>query len=243
MQLQQVIDEFDRAGVALFAISYDSVPTLAEFAGTRGITYPLLSDHNSEVIRRFGILNSLIEPHEEIHGIPFPGCYVVDANGRVTAKFFYQVYRDRPAPLAVLRDHLGADVDLSGAPRGEASEGGVHVSAVLADRTLVPFQHTPLYLRITDTSGAAIGGAAVEGARIASVEVTGEGVEVGALYPVVAPDGAAETAVPIRFVSLETARATLDVTVLVEVPDAPEATTLRLSLDVPVTPLMRRDAD
>jgi hypothetical protein len=238
VQLQQVIDEFDRAGVALFAISYDTVPTLAEFAGTRGITYPLLSDRDSEVIRRFGILNSLIEPHEEIHGIPFPGCYVVDANGRVAAKFFYQVYRDRPAPLAVLRDHLGADVDLSSAPRGEASEGGVRVSAVLADRTLVPFQHTPLYLRVTDAAGAA-----VEGARIASAEVAGEGVEVGAAYPVIAPDGAGELALPLRFVSLETARATLDVAVLVEVPDALEAITLRLSLDVPVTPLMRRDAD
>ena len=36
-------------GVALFAISYDSVEILRDFAATHGITYHLLSDQGSHV--------------------------------------------------------------------------------------------------------------------------------------------------------------------------------------------------
>ena len=43
------------------AISYDPVETLAAFSRQRGITFPLLSDAGSETIKRYGILNTVVE--------------------------------------------------------------------------------------------------------------------------------------------------------------------------------------
>ena len=48
---------FDAAGVSLFALSYDEQDALAEVATAHEITYTLLSDPHSDIIRRFGILN------------------------------------------------------------------------------------------------------------------------------------------------------------------------------------------
>lgn len=51
--------------------------------------FPLLSDPDSEIIERFGILNTLIEADDHPwYGIPFPGSYVVDGDGVIIAKFF-----------------------------------------------------------------------------------------------------------------------------------------------------------
>jgi peroxiredoxin len=47
--------------VGLAAISYDPVEVLAAFASQHTITYPLLSDVGSVVIKRFGILNPVPE--------------------------------------------------------------------------------------------------------------------------------------------------------------------------------------
>src|SRR5690348_18027732 len=54
----------------LAAISYDSVPTLADFATRRGISFPLLSDAGSDTIKRYGILNTTIDPKNELYGYP-----------------------------------------------------------------------------------------------------------------------------------------------------------------------------
>lgn len=71
------------------ALSYDEPDALAAFAEEYGVSFPLLSDPDSEIIERFGILNTLIDPDDHPwHGIPFPGSYVVGADGIITAKFF-----------------------------------------------------------------------------------------------------------------------------------------------------------
>jgi peroxiredoxin len=147
---------YEAAGVALFAISYDAVPHLAQFAGEFGVDFPLLSDQDSAFIKRLGILNTLIEPDEPRYGIPFPGAYALDASGQVIAKYFYQHYRERPAPLAVLRETFGASPDLSDCPSAEASGDGWSLSATLAAPILAPFQHTPIYVRLDGASDVAV---------------------------------------------------------------------------------------
>jgi peroxiredoxin len=47
--------------VSVFAIGYDPVETLRRFGDVYGITYPLLSDPDSEVITSIGVLNTTIE--------------------------------------------------------------------------------------------------------------------------------------------------------------------------------------
>ena len=69
---------FDAAGVKLDTLTYDEVDALADYSNAMGATFTMLSDPNSEVIRAFGILNTLIPPDEHPwYGIPF---YLVGHN-------------------------------------------------------------------------------------------------------------------------------------------------------------------
>lgn len=64
---------FDALGVRVLALSYDEPEALRDFADAYGITYTLLSDPDSRVIREFGILNTLIdEDNHPWFGIHFP---------------------------------------------------------------------------------------------------------------------------------------------------------------------------
>lgn len=106
-------------GLGVAAISYDPVPTLAEFATRRQITFPLLSDAGSATIKAFGILNPLPEmafgpekddpdvvaelrkyvaggqPSPSWAGIAFPGTFILDRDGRVVSRFFEDYYVER----------------------------------------------------------------------------------------------------------------------------------------------------
>ena len=60
MELQGRLDQLKRQGLGLVAVSYDPVPILADFTARRGITFPLLSDQGSAVIKQYGILNTTV---------------------------------------------------------------------------------------------------------------------------------------------------------------------------------------
>ena len=60
MELRSKIQDFAAAGIDVFSLSYDEPGALADFRDAYDITYTLLSDPNSNVIRQFGILNTLI---------------------------------------------------------------------------------------------------------------------------------------------------------------------------------------
>jgi peroxiredoxin len=103
VELQGRIEELRRAGLGLAAISYDPVAVLADFAQRRDIAYPLLSDSGSRVITRFGIVNTTVaESNRQQRGIPFPGTFVVDRHGAVTARFFEPAYQERTSIASVL---------------------------------------------------------------------------------------------------------------------------------------------
>jgi hypothetical protein len=91
------------------------VELLREFAEKKDITYPLLSDADSEVIKRFGILNYNIEKENPIYGIPFPGQYVVDGNRVVQGKYFENNHRERVRMEAVLTRSTDWEPGSSGA--------------------------------------------------------------------------------------------------------------------------------
>jgi hypothetical protein len=126
VELQGRLDELTRSGIGVAAISYDSQEILSEFAAERGITYPLLSDNDSEVIEAFGILNTVADeglgPNKDdpevmadvrkfvavsgagefAVGTPYPGTFMVDADGRVTSRFFEEFYRERNTTANVM---------------------------------------------------------------------------------------------------------------------------------------------
>ena len=73
VELQEALPKLQAAGIKLYAVSYDEADALAEFARHQGITYPLLSDEGSKVIRRYGIQNHFVTRDQiPFYGIPFP---------------------------------------------------------------------------------------------------------------------------------------------------------------------------
>lgn len=106
---------------------------MAEYAEKQGIPFPLLSDLDSDVIRRYGILNTQIEPEDGFfYGIPYPGVFVTDADGVVVAKFFHDTYKKRDSAEIIIDAALGRIQVAEDVPRvSAAQDGGVQVSAAL----------------------------------------------------------------------------------------------------------------
>jgi hypothetical protein len=131
VELQDRLQELRGSGIGVAAISYDSTEVLNDFAEQRGITFPLLSDKDSAVITEFGILNTVVAeglgPNRDnpevvasvhkyvaasvfdsiplrqmINGTPFPGTFMLDANGRVTSRYFEEFYRERSTTSNIL---------------------------------------------------------------------------------------------------------------------------------------------
>ena len=146
MELQDRLEELRGQGLGVAAISYDSEEVLADFSQRRGITFPLLSDDDSEVITEFGIVNTVVVealgPNGDdpdvladmakyvqvrganntrlITGTPYPGTFMLDRNGRVTSRFFEEFYRERNTTANIMLK-LGAGLSPIEAIRGSTA--------------------------------------------------------------------------------------------------------------------------
>jgi peroxiredoxin len=152
--LQGHLADFEREGVAIFAISYDSVAVLESFAERRGITYPLLSDEGSQTIRALGLLNTHVEeqsrfygitPRDEHQGVPYPGLFLIGTDGTIIEKRFEQSYRHRPVAALVLDEVLGVS-EPAPAVTARAELDGVQVVAWVDAPAYRPYQKLGLHL-------------------------------------------------------------------------------------------------
>jgi len=120
------LKELQGKGLGLATISYDPVEILAGFSKEHGITFPMLSDVGSATIKKYGILNPAVEwslgPDKDdpavqaevqkyvsvvgtrasMIGIPFPGTFILDTQGRVKQRFFEDFYRERNTVSSLL---------------------------------------------------------------------------------------------------------------------------------------------
>jgi hypothetical protein len=94
-------------GLQVAAVSYDSTEILAAFARKHAIRFPLLSDPNSRVIRRFGIFNFNVAPDLRAYGVPHPVEYLVTPDGTVVQKYFVENYQHRVTGSAVALRQFG----------------------------------------------------------------------------------------------------------------------------------------
>jgi peroxiredoxin len=111
IQLQAAKARFEKQGIKLAGVSYDSVDILKFFAGRRKIEFPLLSDPESKIIRAYQVLNSeAVGPNQ---GMARPGYFFIDTGGIIREKFFEAKYRERLTGndvLAKLFPELGEEV-------------------------------------------------------------------------------------------------------------------------------------
>ncbi len=107
MELEQSRTLLEKNGVHIAAVSYDSREALAAFARRYSIGFALLSDRNSEVIRRFGIFNENMAPDLRSFGVPHPVEYLVSPNAIVARKYFVPNYQHRVTGSAVVLREFG----------------------------------------------------------------------------------------------------------------------------------------
>jgi hypothetical protein len=118
VELEQSAAAWRKRGYNIAAISYDSPAILRYFAEKRKLSYPLLSDPESKIIRAFGILNDTIPEKNPFYGIPNPGTYLVNPQGKVLSKYFEDDYTERftSADLLVKEFGLKALEGIAAAP-------------------------------------------------------------------------------------------------------------------------------
>lgn len=171
MELQDHVEAFAAAGVRVIAVSPEPVEVIERFTERHGVTFPILSDAGSAVINEYGILNTEVPEDHRLYGMPFPGAYLTDTDGRIAQKHFNTNYRVRESAETVIRGDLGEWYDIEGYP--SATRGGA-VSASLGSRELKPFSRVDLLVRIDLPDGQhAYGEPVPEGLVATSVTVTG----------------------------------------------------------------------
>jgi hypothetical protein len=145
VELQGRLAEIRNAGLGLAAISYDPVATLADFSARRSITFPLLSDTGSETIKRYGILNTTVDPKNALYGYPFPGTFIVDRQGVVTSRVFEEAYQERDTVSSILV-RLGQHVDVHAT---KIAGSHVTVTSYATDGVAAQGTHFSLVLDVT----------------------------------------------------------------------------------------------
>jgi len=148
----------ERLGVA--AISYDSIGALKNFADRQKITYPLLSDPDSKIIRAFDILNETTKPGTLTYGIPYPGVYILDTQGKVVSKYFEDDYKDRVSTADILARQFGASVS---ATRTVQETKHLQVTTAASNNTARPGLRIVLSLEIELKPGMHVYAPGVQG--------------------------------------------------------------------------------
>ncbi|HXP82050.1 MAG TPA: peroxiredoxin family protein [Verrucomicrobiae bacterium] len=133
IQLQAAKERFEKQGIKLAGISYDSVEILKYFSDRRKIDFPLLSDPDSKIIGMYKVLNSeAIGPNA---GMARPGYFFIDTEGMIREKFFEAKYRERltgNTVLSKLFPELGEEVT------GTVEAPHLQLSVGQSDRVAVP---------------------------------------------------------------------------------------------------------
>jgi hypothetical protein len=160
VELEQQLDAIRKHGLGVAAISYDAVGALKSFADRQHITYPLLSDKDSMVIRAYDILDETTKPGTPTYGIPYPGVYVVDVEGRVVSKYFEDDYQDRVSTADILARQFGAPLD---AARGAGETKHLQITTAASNNIARPGLRIALSLDIELKPGMHVYAPGVQG--------------------------------------------------------------------------------
>ncbi len=141
--LNRQAEGFRKRGLNVASLTYDSVDILKTFSARIGIKYTMLSDPESKVIRAFDILNTNVPPGPRF-GIPFPGTYVINEKGIVTAKYFDDDYRERFSAASMLTREFGE----GGAEKTTVENAQIKLTYYASDAMLAPGHRTALVLEV-----------------------------------------------------------------------------------------------
>jgi peroxiredoxin len=182
VELQGRLEQLNREGLGVAGISYDPVPVLAAFSARRGITFPLLSDPGSAIIKRYGILNTTIPvSNQQAYGVPFPGTFLVSRQGMVTGRYFEQAYQERNTVGSILV-RLGRNIDVSATT---AAAPHLEVTSYATDSSVSPGTHFSLVLDVRPAAGVHVYAPGVNGYKPIALAIEPQPAVVirGTQYP------------------------------------------------------------
>jgi len=105
--LNKRADDFKKTGYHIAALSYDPVVSLKRFEERHDITYTLLSDEASEVIKAFHLLNEDVPEDTRAYGTPHPAIVIIGRDQMIQTIHQEDGYKKRP-DLDNILDTLGA---------------------------------------------------------------------------------------------------------------------------------------
>ena len=146
MELQGRVQELKKQGIGVIAVSSDPVETLKKFADSRGITFPIVSDAGSAIIKRYGLLNHTIDPNTRFYGVPHPGTFMLDQKGIVRARYFEDAYQERSTVNSILARQL----DPQAAPNAIRSDTmHLTVQTSISDAAVAPGTRVSMIFDVT----------------------------------------------------------------------------------------------
>ena len=149
MELQSRYADITKQGLGLIAISYDTPETHKKFADSRGITFPMISDSGSAIIKRYGLINDTMDPKSRFYGVPHPGTFIVGRNGVVQSRFFEDAYQERYTAATILST-LGSGA--AGSPMS-ATTAHLTMTASISDAIAAPGARLSISVIVTPKPG------------------------------------------------------------------------------------------
>jgi peroxiredoxin len=144
VDLNSQLEWFRRGGLNVASITYDSAAILRHFAARQNIRFPMLSDPESKAIRAFDLLNTNIEAGAPQYGIPFPGIYIINEKGIITAKYFDDDHTERYSAAGILT----REFRLNGVAKGMIQTPHLTLLYSASDAALTPGRRVNLILQI-----------------------------------------------------------------------------------------------
>jgi AhpC/TSA family/Disulphide bond corrector protein DsbC len=134
---------FEKQGIQFAAISYDSQEILKFFADRFKISYPMLADPDSKIIREYQVFNHEATGMQK--GFARPGYFFIGPDGIIKEKFFDPRYRERltgNSILSKLFPELGQEVT------GTVEAPHLKLSLEQSDLTGVPGTGITIYAEV-----------------------------------------------------------------------------------------------
>jgi peroxiredoxin len=192
VELQGRVKDVRDRGLGIAVISYDSREILEAFTREHGITFPLLSDKGSETITRYGILNTVVDealgpnrddpavkadvqkyisvnnPQPMMRGMAFPGTFIVDRQGRVTARFFEDFYIERNTVSGILKRVGGRDALVAGT---KISTAQLDLTTYPSDAAVAAGNRFALVLELTPRRGTHVYAPGASGYKVIAMTI------------------------------------------------------------------------
>ena len=165
---------------------------LAKFGSGQGVTFPLLADAGSATIRRYGILATVADEFygpngndpevladlkkyvtilamdEKHRNLPYPGTLIVDAQGRVTSRFFEEFYRERNTVSSIMLKIGARDAPVQAT---RVSSSHLTVSTYSTDATVALGNRFSLVVEVTPESGIHVYAPGATGYKVMTLSI------------------------------------------------------------------------